>query len=90
MSQHYTLTEAKAKFSELISRVHFGKEKFTITRKGKAVALVSPISEIENDRDGEGLIRAKGVLSKIDKEMDELVANVYTNREKAIDRKVDI
>jgi len=90
MSQHYTLTEAKAKFSELISRVHFGKEKFTITRKGKAVALVSPISEIANDKDEEGLICAKGVLSKIDKEMDELVATVYTNREKAMDRKVDI
>ena len=90
MSQHYTLTEAKAKFSELISRVHFGKEKFTITRKGKAVALVSPISEIENDKDKEGLICAKGVLSEIDKEMDELVADVYTNREKEIDRKVDI
>ena len=90
MSQHYTLTEAKAKFSELISRVHFGKEKFTITRKGKAVALVSPITEIENDRDEEGLICAKGVLSNIDKEMDELVAAVYTNRERAMDRKVDI
>jgi antitoxin (DNA-binding transcriptional repressor) of toxin-antitoxin stability system len=35
MSQHLSLTEAKAKFSELITRVHFGKEKFTITRKGK-------------------------------------------------------
>ena len=90
MSQHFTLTEAKAKFSELISRVHFGKEKFTITRKGKAVALVSPITEIEHDRDEEGLICARGVLSNIDKEIDELVAAVYTNREKAMDRKVDI
>ncbi len=90
MTQHYTLTEAKAKLSELISRVHFGKEKFTITRKGKAVALVSPIYEIEDKRDEEGLICAKGALSQIDKEMDELVANVYAKREKATDRKVDI
>ncbi len=90
MSRHYTLTEAKAKLSELISRVHYKKEKFTITRKGKAVALISPITEIENDRDEEGLICAKGVLSNIAKEMDELVTAVYTNREKAMDRKVDI
>lgn len=90
MTEHYTLTEAKAKFSELISRVHFGKEKFTITRKGKAVALVSPISEINNAGDEEGLICAKGALSKNDKEVDELVANIYANREKATDRKVEI
>ena len=90
MSQHFTLTEAKAKFSELISRVHFGKEKFTITRKGKAVALVSPISENKKGNDMEGLICAKGALSKIDKEIDELVENVYANREKETDRKVDI
>lgn len=90
MTEHYTLTEAKAKLSELISRVHFGKEKFTITRKGKAVALVSPVSEYTNEKGEEGLICAKGALSKIDKEVDELVANIYANREKATDRKVEI
>lgn len=89
MSQHYTLTEAKAKLSELISRVYFGKEKFTITRKGKAVALISPIIEIEKDGDEEGLICAKGALSEIDSEIDELVDDIYTNREKATDRKVN-
>jgi prevent-host-death family protein len=81
MSQHLSLTEAKAKFSELITRVHFGKEKFTITRKGKAVALVSPVSETENSLEEEGLICAKGALSEIDKEIDELVADIYTNRD---------
>ncbi|NLD35803.1 MAG: type II toxin-antitoxin system Phd/YefM family antitoxin [Desulfatiglans sp.] len=81
MSQHLSLTEAKAKFSELITRVHFGKEKFTITRKGKAVALVSPVSETENSLDMEGLICARGALSEIDKEIDELVADIYINRD---------
>lgn len=90
MAQNYTLTEAKAKFSELISRVHFGKEKFTITRKGKAVALVSPISENDINRDEEGLICAKGALSGIDEEIDKMVDHVYLNREKTVDREVDI
>lgn len=90
MIQQYTLTEAKAKLSELISRVHFGKEKIAITRKGKAVALVSPVSEINDERDEEGLICAKGALSKIDKEMDELVSDIYANRKNATERKVDI
>lgn len=90
MMRHYTLTEAKAKFSELISRVHFGKEKFAITRKGKVVALVSPVSEMKDKRDEEGLIRAKGALSMFDKEMDELVTHIYADRKIAKDRKVDI
>lgn len=88
MSQTYTLTEAKAKLSELISRVHFGKEKFTITRKGKAVALVLPISETVDDGAAEGLIQAKGALPQLDDEIDELVKTIYNNRENATDRKV--
>ena len=90
MTQNYTVTEAKAKLSELISRVYFGKEKFTITRKGKAVALVSPISKNDKDGEKEGLICAKGVLSEIDKEIDELVDHIYSGRKKAADREVDI
>ena len=90
MTQTYTLTEAKAKLSELISRVHFGNEKFTITRKGKAVALVTPINENLDEGKEEGLIRARGALSDLDDVIDELVETVYLNREKASDREVDI
>lgn len=90
MSQTYTLTEAKAKLSELISRVHFGNEKFTITRKGKAVAVVFPVTETVGDGEEEGLIRAKGALPQLDDVMDELVTTIYRNRESAADRKVDL
>ena len=90
MMQTYTLTEAKAKLSELISRVHFGNEKFTITRKGKAVALVTPINENLDEVKEEGLIRARGALSDLDDVIDELVETVYLSREKASDREVDI
>ncbi|MBI9085131.1 MAG: type II toxin-antitoxin system Phd/YefM family antitoxin [Desulfobacterales bacterium] len=88
--QNYTLTEAKAKLSELISRVHFGKEKFTITRKGKAVAMVSPVTETYDDGPEEGLIRAKGVLPEIDDAVDDMIHMIYANRKKALDREVDI
>ena len=90
MTQTYTLTEAKAKLSELISRVHFGKEKFTITRKGKAVAVVLPVTETVDDGKQEGLIRAKGVLHKLDDVVDELVETIYRDRENAKDRKVEL
>jgi len=52
--------------------------------------LVSPVSENKKENDMEGLICARGALSKIDKEIDELVEKVYANREKETDRKVDI
>ena len=45
MQQIYSLTEAKSKFSEIINRVLFRGKKFTITKKGKAVAVVAPFDE---------------------------------------------
>lgn len=90
MTHTYTLTEAKAKLSELISRVYFGNETFTITRKGKAVAVVHPIAERVDDGAPEGLIRAKGALTQADDVMDELVQTIYKNREQATDREIDL
>lgn len=90
MPQSYTLTEAKAKLSELISRVHFGKERITITRKGKAVAVVLPVSENAGETTEEGLIRAKGALSLPDADIDEIVETIYASRKHAVDRKVDL
>lgn len=90
MTTSYTLTEAKAKLSELIGRVHFGRERFTITRKGKAVALVAPLGEDETDAAGEGLIRAVGALADADELVDEMLEAVYTQRTASMDREVGI
>jgi len=81
MPHTYTLTEAKAKLSELISRAHFGKEHFTITRKGKAVAVLLPVADTIDNGGEEGLIRAKGALKQFDEEVDHLIESVYLNRE---------
>ena len=86
----YTLTEAKAKLSELISRVHFGNEKFTITRKGKAVAVVFPADGTAHTGKEDGLIRAKGAIKQHEDAIDELVEIIYTNRERSADRKVEL
>lgn len=88
--QTYSLTEAKAKFSEIINRVHFRHEKFTITKKGKAVAVVLPVDELQGDEKGEGLIRAQGVLSGMDDAIDDLLCDIYDVRNKETGRKVDI
>ena len=88
MMKTYTLTQAKAKLSELISRVHFGNEKFTITRKGKAVAVVYPANGTDKPDKEDGLIRAKGAMTQHEDAIDELVEAIYANREKSVDREV--
>ncbi len=89
MHRIYTLSEAKAKLSEIINHVHFQNEKVTITKKGKAVAVVSPIGEVSDVGNGEGLIRAKCALSKMDDVLDDMVAHIYDARENEKDREVD-
>jgi prevent-host-death family protein len=88
MHQTYTLTEAKAKFSEIINRVLYRKEKFMITKKGKVVALVSPVNEKQGASSGEGLIRAKSALAQEDRLVDDMIANIYEARNQETDRKV--
>ena len=90
MHQTYTLTEAKAKFSEIINRVFYRKEKFIITKKGKAAALVSPVNEKQDKSDAEGLIRAKGTLAQEDRLVDDMIANIYEARLQETDRKVHL
>ena len=87
MPQIYSLTEAKSKFSEIINRVLFRGEKFTITKKGKAVAVVVPVDEAPG---GEGLIRAKCALAKMDPLIDEMVEDIYQARSEETDRKVNL
>ena len=45
MQSIITLTEAKAKFSELINRIIFKKETFVVTKKGRKVAVVIPVEK---------------------------------------------
>jgi len=87
MHQIYSLTEAKSKFSEIINRVHFRKEKFTITKKGRAVAVVAPLEEKPGS---EGLILAKGALDQTDRVIEEMVEDIYRARKEETDRKVNL
>ncbi len=49
MSQSITLTEAKSKFSELINRIIYNKEKIYISKKGRNVAVLVPLEEASED-----------------------------------------
>lgn len=42
-----TTVEARSGFSELVNRAAYGKERVVLKRRGKAVAAVVPIDDIE-------------------------------------------
>lgn len=87
-----TLTEAKAKLSALINRVVVQKEKISITRKGKPTAIILPYEEYQklcNQKKG-GLLLAKGILSGLDEEVDQMTQSIYKSREKELSREIPI
>ncbi|MDQ1352310.1 MAG: Antitoxin [Acidobacteriota bacterium] len=85
-----TITEAKSNFSEIINRIITRKEKITITKKGRKVALLTPMITFKKNKEDDGLIRAKGTLADIDDSIDEMVDLIYAEREKEISREVNL
>lgn len=89
MRNVFTITEAKARLSELISRLIYRKEKIVLTKKGKEVAVIMPFEEYQElDKKGGGLIKARGVLAGLDREIDEMSEAIYEEREREKSREV--
>jgi prevent-host-death family protein len=89
MRNVFTITEAKARLSELISRLIYRKEKIVLTKKGKEVAVIMPFEEYQElDKKGGGLIKARGVLAGLDREIEEMSEAIYEEREKEKSREV--
>lgn len=59
-----TTVDARNSFSEIVNRAAFGKERVVLTRRGKAVAAVVPVEdldalqELDDKADIEGAIEA--------------------------------
>lgn len=90
MKEIFTLTEAKARLSEIINRLIYHKNNIVITKKGKRVAVIMPFEEYQNLEKGQskGLILASKALEDIDKEVDEMCNMIYSEREREKSRKV--
>lgn len=87
-----TLTAAKARLSELVSRLIHKRDKIFITRKGKPVAVLLPVEAYRElaGREEHGLAAARGALADLDQEVDEMCENIYRGREKAKDRDIPL
>lgn len=79
MSEVFTLTEAKAKFSEIINRIIYKRERIIVTKKGRQVAVIQPPEELHT-LEPEGLIKAMGALPDMDEEIDDMVESIYKSR----------
>ena len=67
-SMEYSVAEAKKHFSELLSRVAYGRERIMIAKRGKPLAmLVPPAAEAGSDHPGkvEGWLENSDPLFKI-------------------------
>jgi prevent-host-death family protein len=86
-----TLTAAKARLSELVSRLVHKRDKVFITRKGNPVAVLMPVEVYRLAGKGErGLAAARGALAGLDDEVDEMCELIYLEREKEKDREVPL
>ena len=90
MKENYTLTEAKARLSEIINRLIYHKNNIVITKRGKRVAVIMPFEAYQNLEKGQnkGLILASKALEDIDKDVDEMCNLIYSKREREKSRKV--
>lgn len=89
MKDVYTLTGAKARFSEIIARLIHKKEAVVITRKGKEVAVLLPVEKYHQlgERKKGGLLDAAGGLADLDTEIEDMVKTIYEARLKEKGRK---
>ena len=89
METIFSLSEAKSKFSDIINRIIYKKEKILITKKGKKVAVILPIDKLEKYQE-KGLIEAIGALADLDDTVDEMVERIYESRETEKGREVEL
>ena len=89
METVFSLSEAKSKFSDIINRIIYKREKILITKKGKKVAVILPVDELEKYQE-KGLIEASGALADLDDTVDEMVGRIYESREMEKSREVKL
>jgi prevent-host-death family protein len=87
-----SLTQAKARFSELVERLILKKEHIVITKHGKPAVALMPYDEWERQQAGAagGLADAAGPSRDLDSEIDQLIEEIYEARMKSRARKARI
>jgi prevent-host-death family protein len=97
MTTIISATEAKRNFSELIGRAAYGHERIIIERKGKPMAAVIGMEDLRRlealesraESETHPIMRAFGGWADRE-DLDELLDEIYTARERALGREVEL
>lgn len=99
MTATFATAEVKARLSELVNRVAYGDERVVIVRRGKPVAALISVEDLNRlekaemaeagaaDRKDHPIMRAFGGWADRT-DLDELVEEIYTDRAAATGREV--
>ncbi len=91
MAQTLSVGEAKKRFSEIMSRVIYKRERFIISRRGKAMAALVSSDDLEKlEKEPcapKGLLAAVGAWADFE-EIDQMIDDIYRQREQSKDREV--
>ena len=103
MAKKIKVTEAKASLSELMARAGYGGERFLIERRGRPLAALVGAEDLERLEGGAegsegGLRRPRGALALVgvgeglieDEEIDAMLDDIYSSRERDTGRPVDL
>jgi prevent-host-death family protein len=99
VAEKVRVTEAKAHLSELMARVGYGGERFVIERRGRPLAALVRVEDLERlEAEGRGVSsRSLGALALVgawgevqDRDLDTLLEEVYAERERDTGRPVDL
>jgi len=71
-----TTVAARQQFSEIVNRAAFGKERVVLTRRGKALAAVVPVEDVQRLEELEDLADAEAACK--------VLTTAKANREKPI------
>jgi prevent-host-death family protein len=95
MAKPVSVAEAKSRFSELVNRAAYGKERFLIERRGKPVGAIVSAEDLARleaggtTRKPEGLLAAAGALADVE-DFEEIMEEVIRQRRTRFDREVNL
>ena len=97
MAEKVRVTEAKAHLSELMARVGYGGERFVIERRGRPLAALVGVEDLERLEKGDSNSRLRGAIGLVgawgeaeESEVDTMLEEIYAERKRDTGRTVDL
>ena len=94
MSKVIGVAKVKEHLSEMIEEVSRGGEQLIIARKGRPMAAIVSLKDLESIEKGEKLEEKKGLLAAVGawddfEGIEEVIEHIYKERRRPINRKVN-